>query len=69
MSQSDKQYLDSLKKRYAKDTRKERSKMLDEFVETTGYHRKYAIAIAPSARSVVRAEPSTPGKMRGPWSS
>ena len=50
MSQSDKQYLDSLKKRYAKATRKERSKMLDEFVETTGYHRKYAIAILTQKR-------------------
>jgi hypothetical protein len=51
MSQSDKQYIDSLKKRYAQATRKERSKILDEFVETTGYHRKYAIAILTQNRT------------------
>jgi hypothetical protein len=38
-------YLDSLKKRYAQASKKERSKILDEYVQTTGYHRKHAIAI------------------------
>jgi hypothetical protein len=38
-------YLDSLKKRYAKASKKERGKILDEYVQTTGYHRKHAIAI------------------------
>jgi hypothetical protein len=38
-------YLDSLKKRYAQASKKERGKMLDEYVQTTGYHRKHAIAI------------------------
>jgi hypothetical protein len=38
-------YLDSLKNRYAEATKKERSKILDEYVETTRYHRKHAIAI------------------------
>jgi hypothetical protein len=37
--------LDSLKKRYAKGRKKERGKILDEYVQTTGYHRKHAIAI------------------------
>jgi hypothetical protein len=50
MSQSDQQYLDSLKKRYLQATRKERGRILDEFVETTGYHRKYAIAILTQKR-------------------
>lgn len=38
-------YLDSLKKRYARASKKERGQMLDEYVQTTGYHRKHAIAI------------------------
>jgi hypothetical protein len=38
-------YLDSLKKRYAKASKKERGKILDEYVQTTSYHRKHAIAI------------------------
>jgi hypothetical protein len=38
-------YLDSLKKRYARATKKERGKILDEHVHTTGYHRKHATAI------------------------
>jgi len=38
-------YLDSLKKRYAQASKKERSKILDEYVQTTGYHRKHAMAI------------------------
>jgi len=37
-------YLDSLKKRYAKASKKERGKILDEYVQTTGYHRQHAIA-------------------------
>ena len=50
MSQSDQQYLGSLKKRYAQATRKERGRILDEFVKTAGYHRKYAIAILTQKR-------------------
>jgi hypothetical protein len=38
-------YLDSLKKRYAQARKKGRGKILDECVQTTGYHRKHAIAI------------------------
>ena len=38
-------YLRSLKKRYRQANRTERSAILDEFVQTSGYHRKYAIAI------------------------
>jgi hypothetical protein len=38
-------YLDSLKTRYAKAIKKERGKILDEYVQTTHYHRKHAIAI------------------------
>jgi hypothetical protein len=38
-------YLGVLKKRYAKAAKKERSLMLDEFVKTSGYHRKHAAAL------------------------
>jgi hypothetical protein len=36
----DAKYLDALKKRYAKARKKERGQRLDEYVPTTGYHRK-----------------------------
>jgi hypothetical protein len=38
-------YLRSLKQRYRQASRTERSAILDEFVQTSSYHRKYAIAI------------------------
>jgi hypothetical protein len=52
--QHDTKYLASLKARYAKANKKERSKILDEFVATTGYHRKYAIAVLRGKRQRVR---------------
>ncbi len=45
MRQTDEKYLAKLRKRYGKASKKERSLMLDEFVKTTGYNRKYASAI------------------------
>ncbi|NTU65746.1 MAG: transposase, partial [Chloroflexi bacterium] len=45
MSQSEDKYLESLRKRYAKARKKERGQILDEYVQTTGYHRKYAIVV------------------------
>ncbi|MCL5997205.1 MAG: transposase family protein [Chloroflexi bacterium] len=38
-------YLDQLRKRYAKAGKKQRTVILDEFVTTSGYHRKHAIAL------------------------
>ncbi len=38
-------YLRALQRRYQKGTKKERGRILDEFVATTGYHRKHAITI------------------------
>ena len=43
-------YLNQLRKRYRKARKKQRSKILDEFVETTGYHRKHAIALLRGKR-------------------
>lgn len=38
-------YLDQLRKRYSKASKKERTAILDEFVATSEYHRKHAIAL------------------------
>jgi hypothetical protein len=54
MSQPDHEYLKSLKKRYAQATQKERGKILDEYVKTTGCHRKHAIAVLSGKRQRVK---------------
>ena len=51
------QYLDSLRKRYAKASKKERGQILDEYVQTTQYHRKYAILVL-SRKRTRRAKPA-----------
>ncbi len=43
-------YLEKLRERYAQSTKKDRQAILDEFVATTGYHRKHAIALLRSKR-------------------
>jgi hypothetical protein len=45
MRRTDEKYIAQLKTRYSKASKKERSAILDEFVKTTGYHRKYAIRV------------------------
>jgi hypothetical protein len=46
MSQKSKQELaEVLRPRYQKAGRSEKHRILDEFVATTGYHRKYAIQV------------------------
>ena len=50
MSRTDEKYLARLISRYRKASKKERSAILDEFVKTTGYHRKYAIAVLGGKR-------------------
>jgi len=50
MSRTDEKYLRLLRERYRKASRKERSAILDEFVKTTGYHRKHAIALLNGRR-------------------
>jgi hypothetical protein len=44
------EYLNQLRKRYRKATKKQRGRILDELVETTGYHRKHAIALLRGKR-------------------
>lgn len=50
MSRADGKYLAQLRARYRKANRKERSAILDAFIEMTGYHRKHAIAVLNSHR-------------------
>jgi hypothetical protein len=47
----DAKYLASLKKRYKKASKKECGKILDEYVQTTGYHRKHAMAVLSGQRT------------------
>jgi hypothetical protein len=44
------EYLIALKKRYAQASKKERTAILDEFVKTSGYHRKHATALLLGTR-------------------
>ena len=50
MGQTDDKYLALLKARYRKASKKERSAILDEYVRTTGHHRKYAIGVLSGKR-------------------
>lgn len=54
MSRVDDKYLKLLKERYSTSSKKEKGKMLDEFVKTTGYGRKYAIALLTGKREYVK---------------
>lgn len=45
------QYLHRLRERYQHASKKERSRILDEFEQTTGYHRKHAIALLRGQRA------------------
>jgi hypothetical protein len=54
MRQTDEKYLARLQSRYRKANKKEKGAMLDEYVKTTGYHRKYANAVLRGKRQ--RAE-------------
>lgn len=53
MSRSDEKYVQQLKARYRKARKKEKSQILDEFVRTTGYHRKHAVAVLNGRRERV----------------
>ena len=57
------QYLTKLRERYRKARKKDRGKILDEFVATTGYHRKHAIALLCGRRH--HRDPQTPIRRTG----
>jgi len=54
MSRSEEKYIKQLKQRYRKARKKEKSAILDEFVKTTGYHRKHASAVLNGRRERVQ---------------
>ena len=53
------EYAQALRPRYRKASKEEKSKMLDEFIKVTGFHRKAAI------RLLNRVNRLPPGKRRG----
>jgi hypothetical protein len=50
MGQINDKYLNLLRARYCRASKKERSAILDEYVKTTGCHRKYAIGVLRGKR-------------------
>jgi hypothetical protein len=54
MSRVDDKYLQLLRARYRAASKKEKGVILDEFVKTTGYGRKYAIALLNGKRDYVK---------------
>jgi hypothetical protein len=53
MSRTDDTYLKQLQARYREASKTEKSGILDEFVKTTGYHRKHATAVLNGRRERV----------------
>jgi hypothetical protein len=54
MSHTDDKYLKQLQDRYRTASKIEKTRILDEFVKTTGYHRKHAIAVLNRRRERVQ---------------
>jgi len=50
MSQIDDKYLNLLRSRYSRASKKEKTAILDEYVKTTGQNRKYAIGVLKGKR-------------------
>lgn len=59
MSQRSKRELsEAVRSRYLKATKKAKVKILDEFIASTGYHRKYAIRVLNQVRPRLRRKPA-----------
>jgi len=54
MSRTDDTYLKQLQVRYRKASKQEKTVILDEYVKTTGYHRKHATAVLNGRREQVK---------------
>ena len=54
MGQTDDTYLKQLQARYRKASKNEKTVILDEYVKTTGYHRKHATAVLNGRRKRVQ---------------
>jgi hypothetical protein len=55
--------IEAVGDRYRKSERGEKKKILDEFVELAGYHRKHAIRVLRSAHGVKFAAPGMPNRL------
>jgi len=62
MSRVDAKYLELLRTRYRVASKKEKGVILDEVVKTTGYDRKYAIALLNRKRDYVKHSVRRPHK-------
>jgi len=62
MSRIDTKYLDLLRIRYCEASKEEKGVILDEVVKTTGYDRKYAIALLNRKRDYVKQPVRRPHK-------
>jgi hypothetical protein len=57
------EYLKAIHARYRQATREGKGRILDEFCQTTGYHRKYALRLRNGP------PPSAAGRRRREWAS
>jgi hypothetical protein len=64
MSRTDDRYLKQLQTRYRKATKKEKTIILDEYVKTTGYHRKHATAVLNGRRERVQGPIRRPRRVQ-----
>ena len=64
------EYTQKLRERYSRMTgRRARGKLLDEYIEVTGYERKYATKVLGGIRRKFpgKSNPLFPFQMRSPW--
>jgi hypothetical protein len=59
---SKKEYRETIFLRYKRATRKEKSRILDEFCATCGYHRKHAIRILRAFKRFTKPKPKKRGR-------
>jgi len=59
------EYVAALRRRYLASGRKEKGRILDEFVEVTGYHRKAAIRLLRNKRKEPPGHRGRPGRYSG----
>ena len=61
--ESRRELIEALSDRYGKSERAEKKKILDEFVELAGYHRKHAIRVLRRERRVKVAAPGMANRL------
>jgi len=70
VNRAKKEYLEAIRKRYARAGRRHKTKILDEFCEVCQHHRKHAIRLLKQEPSKKRDRPG-PRRiyMRAAWAS